>query len=386
VLSFPWKMKRGRSAERLTEPLETREVAIPVPLFIRGLQLVENGRFDSFDSVVAAGLDILTRPHTAVRSFRTRGPRSSIGIRPANLAVGSKGAAILSPSTPSLPAVPISGVPTSVGPPAGASAWPILAFTVPRLLPVKAVLRAVAEVAVTEAKQRVDIDTIQSRLGVQAFGWRAALEALDLRRTAAKGERLATGFPSMARDGERSLRRFIDTYLGGFYADGRATGALVHLGFLDMLKGEEGDEAGLTPAGLAFAGLRNPVMDGGEARFPPFTPEETDFFIRHLAGAHLAEAEHMGEYLLLLSQRRGVERDAICSAMRRFYVRFWTPNDLTADMVNSLRMSVHSRCQELGLAVAEHEGRNAGYRITEFGERTLGFLQSLKSTPDKAGT
>ena len=379
-------MKRGGSAEGLTVPLETREVAIPVPLFIRGLQLVENGRFDSFDSVVAAGLDVLTRPRTSVRTSRTRSHRSSNGIRPANVAVGATRAAILGTSTPSLPLAPKTGVPTSVGPSAVASAWPILAFTVPRLLPVKAVLRAVAEVTLTEAKRRVGINTIQSRLGVEAFGWRAALEALDLRRTAARGERLATGFPNIARDGQRSLRRFTDTYLGGLYANGRAMGAPVHLGFLDMQRSEHGEEAGLTPAGLAFAGLRNPVMDGGEARFPPFTPEETDFFIRHLARAHLAEAEHMGEYLLLLSQRHGVERDAVCSAMRRFYVRFWTPNDLTADMVNSLRMSVHSRCQELGLAVAEHEGRSAGYGITEFGERTLGFLQSLKSTPDKAGT
>ncbi len=240
--------------------------------------------------------------------------------------------------------------------------------------------------AAGRSRPLLDLDTLRTSLGMEAIAWRAALEIVDGHRETARGERLTTGFPSFARDGERSVRRFIDTYLGTLYSDGRATGAPAYLGFVDIQMDEHGGKAGLTPSGLRFAQLPNEVLDGGEANFPPFNPDETDFFVRHLAGAHLAEAEHVGEYLLLLSQRPGVQRDAACSAMRRFYVRFWAPNDLTADMVNSLRMSVHSRCQELGLAVAEHEGRTAGYRITELGARALGLLQSLKSTPGEAGT
>jgi hypothetical protein len=250
----------------------------------------------------------------------------------------------------------------------------------------KSVLRGIAEMASGQAGPYLDLEALRSALGDEALDWRAALEVVDGQRETTRGERLTTGFPSLSRDADRSVRRFIDTYLGSFYGDGRVVGAPAYLGFLDMVKDDEGEKAGLTPSGLSFAQMRNGVLDNGEARFPPFDPEEADFYVRHVAAAHLAEAEHMGEYLLLLSQRPGVERDAACSAMRRFYVRFWPPNDLTPDMVNSLRMSVHSRCQELGLAIAEHTGRSAGYRITELGERTLGLLRSLKSTPNEVTT
>lgn len=367
-------------------PVETRTVAIPVSLFIRGLQLVERGRFDTFDSAVAAGLELLTRSGTAspnarrvARTSHSQGVHSGPHAGPSRVA---DAAAI--PSR--LPHVQSGTVPTSDRGSTARSAWPILGFTASRLLPMKAVLRGIAEMAAGQSSPMLDLEALRSSLGAEAIGWRAALEAVDDQRRISRGERLATGFPSFARDGERSVRRFMDTYLGTLYSDGRAAGAPAYLGFVDMEMDEHGGRVGLTPSGLRFAQLPNGVLDVGEARFPPFGAEETGFFVRHLAGTHLAEAEHVGEYLVLLTERPGVQRDAACSAMRRFYVRFWAPNDLTADMVNSMRMSVHSRCQELGLAVAEHEGRSAGYRITELGARTLGLLQSLKSTPGEAET
>lgn len=367
-------------------PVETRTVTIPVSLFIRGLQLVERGRFDTFDSAVAAGLELLTRSGNDSPDLR-RGAHASHVRGPHQKApVGLLRVEDAPIASAHLPRVQDGTVPTSNRTSPVRSAWPILGFTASRLLPMKAVLRAIAKMAVGQSSPMLDLDTLRSSLGAEAIGWRAALEVVDGQRETARGERLTTGFPSLVRDGQRSVRRFIDTYLGTFYRDGRAAGAPAYLGFVDMEIDEHGGKAGLTLPGLRFAQLPNGVFDSGGARFPPFDAEESDFFVRHLARAHLAEAEHMGEYLLLLSQHPGVERDAACSAMRQFYVRFWTPNDLTSEMVNSLRMSVHSRCQELGLAVAEHEGRSAGYRITELGERTLDLLRSLKSTPDEAGT
>ena len=325
---------------------------------------------------------MLTRPGTATRRPRKTSRGGPVLGTTALPTVRVNQSATLAPAPHGFPPPPTGRVPTSDGQYSVTSAWPILSFNAPRLLPVKAVLRVVAEVAKAEAEPWVSLGELRSRLGVIGLGWRASLEALDGQRDPGRGERLATGFPSASRDGERSVRRFLDSNLGAFYSDGRVVGAPAHLGFLDLVKGEQGEKVVLTPAGLSFAQLRNSVLDGQEARFPPFTTEETDFYVRHVARARPAEAEHMREYMLLLSQRPGVGRDAASAAMRRFYVRFWPPNELTPDMVGSLRMAVHSRCQELGLAVAEHLGHSAKYRISELGERTLGLLQSSKASSD----
>ncbi len=376
-------MRRRGAAPRMPGPFETRTVTLPVSLFIRGLQLVDIGRFDSFDSAVAAGLELLTRSESAMAE-RLKGAGNSYGQQGARPRASPAGlpltAEVQSPHA-RLPRAPREAVLTSSKASPSRSAWPILGFTAARILPMKAVLRGIAEAAVGQPSPLLDLGSLRSQLGVEALAWRAALEAVDDQRRLARGERLTTGFPSFARDGERSVRRFLDAYLGTFYSDGRVAGAPAYVGFVDMNMNDQGGRVGLTAPGLRFAQLPNSVFDRGEARFPPFSPEEADFYIRHVASAHLAEAEHMGEYLHLLRQRPGVDRDAAGSAMRRFYVRFWTPNNLTPDMVNSLRMSVHSRCQELGLAVADHDGRTAGYRITELGERTLSSLQSLESIP-----
>jgi hypothetical protein len=377
-------MRSPSAGKKAGVPIETRAVAIPVPLFIRGLQMVEHGRFDSFDSVVAAGLELVTRRANNSRNLLANARKSPTPpVRQTQMSTMARYEAALHVA-PDLPRAPNGNVPTSPRTSAVQSAWPILAFTVARLLPVKAVLRAVAEIAGAEASALVDLDSLRANLGGRALGWRAAIEVVDGQREIARGERLATGFPNVARDGERSVRRFVDTYLGGFYTDGRVVGAPFHLGFLNIVKNSNGGMAGMTLAGLSFAQLENPVMDHGEACFPPMTEEEAEFYVRHVAAAHLAEAEQIGEYLLLLRQRPGVGRDVASTAMRRFYLRFWPPNELTVDMVNSLRTAVHSRCQELGLARAEHSGRGASYHLTELGERSLGLLQSLKSTQGDA--
>ena len=79
----------------------------------------------------------------------------------------------------------------------------------------------------------------------------------------------------------------------------------------------------------------------------------------------------MRYYVGMIREMGQASRSALVLRMRNFYVRFWSPLDLNAGMIESMRATLHSRCQELGFVKTEREGRIASYTVTEFGESWL---------------
>jgi hypothetical protein len=365
-------------------PVDERLVRLPVATVIRVLRQVEDGTFPTFDAAVAAALEALiaTKTGTGIlnRRLATAAPPVVTGSadNPVRVAVA--------------PPFPRAGLPYAISETVqqvsiNQSAWKLMAFTAPRFLPLKAGLRFVVTAIARSGQASLPLDTIRDKVGVLALELGAWLAQLDEGADRGRGQRLATGFPAAGQDERKSLERFLDAYIGTTYRDGRATGVAPYLGYAGVTTDPSGHiMIGLTETGHRFTRLPNPVLDRGENRFPPFSPDEVSLLLGDIASRSRLEAEHMLQYLLLLRDRPQLSREAASASMRSFYERVWDPTQLTGALVDSMRMAVHGRCQELGLTISIHDGRHVAYQLTDAGHQSLNVLRDLlKVSPEVTG-
>lgn len=359
----PHAKTQSRASQRVT-------LDLPVRSLIRALELVEAGRYSSLEDLVSAAIEAL---------YRARGPARPIGPEhvdevafPRLFQVGQSAA--LEDAEVGAPRIVAALPPTSLP-------HPLLPLTVPRFLPGKVILRFLARTLAKADSEDVDAADFRKQLRYKAFSWTSALKQLDLAGNLPKGERLSTAFPTADRDQEKSMNRLLEVYLGSPYVGSpKVGGALPFLGFVAMTGPAGSERVGITSAGLEFARMTNPVLDEGEATFPPFRGQEVSHLVSAIRMRSPAEHEHMRFYVQAVDEMGNASRDALTARMRNFYVRFWSPLDLNAGMVESLRATVHSRCQELGFVRTQREGRGATYLVTDAGSSWL-----RGDSPEKAG-
>jgi hypothetical protein len=358
------------------QPFDERVVRLPVSTVIRVLQLVEKGVFPSFDAAVVAGLDSLTLGQHVVA------PTSRVRLAPTRVGFSEQAA-----TSPPVEAAGLLGRPASYelvlptsAVPINRVAWKLLGFTASRFFPIKVALRMLAAELGRPGSPFVDLNDFRERIGARAVEWGAWLANLDSRTKRPRGERVATGFPTPGREQWKSVERFLDSYVASTYRDGRAVGAAVYLGYVGLNIGAGGPiQIGLTERGLAFARLVSPVLDNSENRFPPFSSDEVETLVNDIADRSQLEASHILHYLTLLRDRPGVSRQSAIAFMRPFYERVWDPTQLTPALVESMRMAVHSRTQELGFAETSREGREVAYRLSERGQWAVDTLRRILS-------
>lgn len=350
-LENPTSAKR-RGKQRIT-------VELPLRSLIHALELVDAGRYQGIDDLVAAAIEAL---------YAEQGR--------AGLVVTGQGEPMVSAESPSR----VSGLegadfrePRTVDPlPPTSRPHPLLSIIVPRLFPCKLTLRHIARALGETGSEYIMAEEARKQLRYTAFSWTASLKQLDIGGGLHMGERLATAFPTADRDQERSMNRFLEAYLGSAYASSPVvSGALPFLGFVSLV-GPAGDErVGITKTGLEFAKTTNPVLDESETTFPPFRNEEVAQILAAIHTRSPEELEHMRVYVQTVLDLGRASRAALVAKMRTFYVRYWSPHGLSPGMVESLRATVNSRCRELGLVRTRRSGRTAAYEVTETGARWL---------------
>jgi hypothetical protein len=154
------------------------------------------------------------------------------------------------------------------------------------------------------------------------------------------------------------------------------------LGLAGLEGPTEASRIGLTEAGLAFARLGNHVLDEGRNAFPPLSEQENEFILSQLEDHCPREVAHMSSYLKSLRDHPNADRETVDRLMLSFYEQMWNPLNLSHELIDSTRGSVHSRCVELGLAVTHKNGKASRYAATE---RGLRWLSSQSIRQDRAG-
>ena len=349
---------------QITPPSAARQrltVEIPVNSLIHALEFVAAGLYTSVDDVVAEGIEALRNrpvgsPDATPHAAETVSVQSGLGSQSLDLQWNS------------------SSLTAKVVEPAGVESLPhpLIPITAPRFLAGKFVLRFLARSLDKEGTEYLEAASFRDQIRYTAFSWTGYVNRLDRQAAHPRGRRLSTSFPDVTRDQEKSMSRFLEAYVGSAYSSGpKTTGVLPFLGFVS-LRGPAGRERiGITAPGIEFARVPNPVLDEAEASFPPFRNDEIAQILRAIAARSPAELDHMRYYVGMIREMGQASRGALVPRMRNFYVRFWSPLDLNAGMIESMRATLHSRCQELGLVKTEHAGRIATYSVTDAGAEWL---------------
>lgn len=233
-----------------------------------------------------------------------------------------------------------------------------------RILPTKPALRILGQLS---ADAQPTFASFKSAATAEAEAMGLLLLERDVSSGRKFGDRVSTSFPS---PDEKSRRRYRDQFLGYVRpGDGRLDGLLPRLKLVNIWSVEGTHMIGITAAGLEFAKLPNPVIDGGASKSTEaaFSAEESRFLLDHIRTKLPIEDEHM-RFLLHAVQDGITEREALNDRMRDFYGSRVSDSSSWSDAhVNTMRAGVTSRLYELGLLERERSLEGVKYTLTEAG-------------------
>jgi len=153
-----------------------------------------------------------------------------------------------------------------------------------KLLPVKASCRALA-VLLAERPLGISVSEAAARIAKEAAALGGYLRQLDSRSGAMREDALATAFPDMSEDSDRSRLRYANQFIASLNAQSQLSGLLVDLKLINQVRGKE-PLLLLTEPGFHFAKLQNPILDesvgqNGVPR-PRFSDSELEFLTTHI--------------------------------------------------------------------------------------------------------
>jgi len=171
------------------------------------------------------------------------------------------------------------------------------------------------------------------------------------------GEGFSTGLPE---NEEKSWSRFIHHFIGYADSQGYQVGSISDIGFIVIDAGN----VSLSPHGLAFAKIKNPILD--DDPFSPilFSDEEQQFLIEHLK--KYIPTEWKGIVSILKWIESGINTPELLKARIATLDSKWTDK-----MANTYRTGMLARMYDLGFISRKRIGVNAHYSVTEYGKKMV---------------
>lgn len=232
-----------------------------------------------------------------------------------------------------------------------------------RIFPVKFVVRKLA-LAVSrsdqpeEAAWTTSFDTFQTNVAEAAREFGMELERDDDRNSRKRGEKFSAGFPT-GEDEEKSLDRFQSHFVATLDTGGNISGAPAVLRYVNV--DPESREIGLTDAGIEFAALENPLLDGQLDASTPLSTDEQSAYLNHVKTIIPAEYEamqHAAEAIATGTDRPTSLTEAVAEL----------DPDWSNAQASTTRSGLVSRMYELGLVTRTRVGqRGIKYELTPEG-------------------
>jgi hypothetical protein len=200
----------------------------------------------------------------------------------------------------------------------------------------------------------VKLGDFQNKCAKEASKMKAILIESDLKSERKWGEAFAAGLPE---DEEKSHSRFIHHFIGYVDSQGNSIGALSDLGFIVI----ENNEIALSPFGLQFAKLKNPIIDENPFSGSLFSQEERKFLIDHIKSNIPLEWQGMKTVIQWIES--GLNNpDSLNKKMATMDSK-WTEK-----MANTYRTGMLARMLDLGFISRKKIGINVNYVVTDFGK------------------
>lgn len=232
-----------------------------------------------------------------------------------------------------------------------------------RIFPVKFVIRELA-LAVTRADQpdegpwTTSFDAFQTDVAEAARDFGDELMRADERHSRKRGEKFVAGFPT-GDDKEKSIDRFQSHFVATLDTNGNISGAPAVLRYINI--DPDRREIGLTEAGIAFAALDNPLLDGDFDTETTLSDTERSEYLDHVKATLPAEFEAMQHAARAISS--GTNRPtSLTEAVAEL------DPDWSNAQASTTRSGLVSRMYELGLVTRSRVGqRGIAYELTPTG-------------------
>jgi Arc/MetJ-type ribon-helix-helix transcriptional regulator len=234
-----------------------------------------------------------------------------------------------------------------------------------KLLPVKANCRALLRIGAEES-DGLPVEDVARRIAEAAALLGDYLAAHDRRHRIRRDEALATAFPRSGREAEKSRARYANQFVGTVNSQRVLSGLLWDYRMATLAPGE-GACLLPTEAGVQFARMANPVLDGSQtdpAR--KFSPEEAAFLLDHIR-AHVPAEAFAFRTLIQAIAEGAITPDKLDEALR-VHVPTETNRSLSPSFLTSQRSGALSRMADLGLIARKRKGVRVSYTITPAGE------------------
>jgi hypothetical protein len=224
----------------------------------------------------------------------------------------------------------------------------------------KFALRYLALMQTKNNSAPVKLVEFQNKCAREASKMKQILSESDEKVERKWGEAFSAGLP---KDEEKSRSRFIHHFIGYTDSQGNSVGALSDLGFVVI----ENNQVALSPQGMAFAQMKNPILD--ENPFSPalFSQEERQFLIDHIKTNIPIEWQGMMTVIQWIESGLNTP-DSLNAKMATL-----DPTKWTVKMANTYRTGMLARMYDLGFISRKKIGVNANYNVTEFGKNVVGI-------------
>jgi len=189
-----------------------------------------------------------------------------------------------------------------------------------RFLPLKFVLWQLA-VESADAGGALDLDEFRDYVAEAVIPVRDAIVAWEKEEDVSKRNKLSTAFPKQdVSDPERTMRRYLNHYVGHYRTQKEEPSGFGHdLGFVSIeAPTDESTTIELTPAGVAFTKLSNPVFSAGpRAAASSLSDEERNYLVTDLRSTLGLEYEFM-EFIYTTLQHHQQTYTALLGNFRSF--------------------------------------------------------------------
>jgi hypothetical protein len=222
----------------------------------------------------------------------------------------------------------------------------------------KFAVRYLAYMQIQNNSAPVKLTEFQNKCSRSASKMKQILKQSDEQAGRIWGEGFSAGLPE---DEEKSWSRFIHHFIGYADTQGNQVGSISDIGFIVIDNGC----VALSPHGLAFAKINNPILDDNPLSPILFSQDEQEFLINHLKSN--IPIEWNGVQTVIRWIESGMNTPDTLNAKFSTLDSKWTEK-----MANTYRTGMLARMFDLGFITRKKIGVNANYVVTEIGKRVVG--------------
>lgn len=218
-------------------------------------------------------------------------------------------------------------------------------------------VRYLAYMQISNGSAPVKIGDFQNKCSRAASAMKQILKQSDEQAERVWGAGFSAGLPE---NEEKSWTRFIHHFIGYADSKGYQVGSISDIGFIVINEGK----VSLSQYGLAFAKIKNPILD--EDPFSPvlFSTEEQQYLIDHIKNNISIEWNGMQKVIHWINE--GVNSPDKLNAKFATLDSKWT-----SKMANTYRTGMLARMFDLGFINRKKIGVNSNYVVTDIGNKIL---------------